>query len=261
MQCHKTCSRAIPLVAGILSFAAPVLAQDVPSQAVSRDIDQILKSIQDSDTNRPRSEQHVSEALHFLRRKDGLLRVLVAPPSRYFPVSSMVRSDPQAVAKGFLQEHKRAFGLEDGLFSLVPKAMKREAKRSHVRLDQAYAGIPVFAAQAVVQLNEEGNVEYVSSDTMTDRDVLDLEGDWAAPLMGQVEAEHVAVATLMGENVGMQFHAEPATLMIYQPGIVGNAGSVRVVWHTKIVSVPDPWVAERVLVNAHSGEIALHALS
>jgi hypothetical protein len=74
----------------------------------------------------------------------------------------------------------------------------------------------------------------------------------------QIDAGNVALGTLMTENPGMQFHMEPATLMIYQPSVVGNVGPGRVVWHTKIVSMPDPWVAERVLVDAQSGEIALH---
>jgi hypothetical protein len=53
-------------------------------------------------------------------------------------------------------------------FDLVAGKTKTGGRRSHVRFWQTYVGISVFATETVVQLNEEGGVEYVSSDIITD---------------------------------------------------------------------------------------------
>lgn len=106
---------------------------------MSGDIDQILRSIQGPDANRSLSDKHASEAPHLLTRKDGYLRVLVAPPAKYFPASSMIRTDPLATATAFLDEHQAAFGLEDALFGFVPKAIKNENReKSYGRLQDLH---------------------------------------------------------------------------------------------------------------------------
>lgn len=248
---------AAALIIGLLISISPAVAQRTPGESACRDIDRILQSLRRPDAGLLPSAQQGPEAGCFLKRADGYLRILAAPAGGCFPVSLTVRTDPLATARDFLEEHEAAFGLESELFDFVPKAIEAGTRHTHLRLDQTYAGIPVFAAQMVIQLNEDGDVEYISSDVMTADEGLGVEGDWLVPAVTRTEAEEIGVGTLMAENAGMQFQTEPATRMIYQPSVVGNEGPGRVVWLVRVVSLPDPWVAEQVLIDAQSGEVVL----
>ncbi|MFC1794243.1 M4 family metallopeptidase, partial [Planctomycetota bacterium] len=230
----------------------------VSKESISRNVEDILKSARGSGTKQEQRHKSSIRQARLFKSKNGHLRILGAPPSQHFPVSSIVHGDPQATAKNFLTEHKTAFGMTRRGFDLVGKKTKTRERRSHVRFGQTYAGISVFATETVVQLNEEGGVEYVTSDIVTDLDPFYAEDLLTAPSIIGLEAEQIAIDLLIQEHPGWLFQAEPAKLMIYEPSIVGNVGPTCLVWHTKITSTPEPAVAELVLVNAHSGEIALH---
>jgi hypothetical protein len=93
---------------------------------------------------------------------------------------------------------------------------------------------------------------------MTDTESFDIGDILLIPSIAGSEAEQIAIDMLIQKNPGLEFEAEPATLMFYGPSIVGNIGPARLLWHTKVASVPESSVAELVLVDAHGGEIALH---
>jgi Zn-dependent metalloprotease len=45
--------------------------------------------------------------------------------------------------------------------------------------------------------------------------------------------------------------------MIYEPSVIGNSGTSRLVWHLRVTSETSP-VDEVVLVDARTGEVAFH---
>jgi len=47
-------------------------------------------------------------------------------------------------------------------------------------------------------------------------------------------------------------------LMLYQPSIVGNMGPAHLVWHTKVISMPQPWRVELALIDTNNGDVVIH---
>ncbi|MFC1605227.1 M4 family metallopeptidase, partial [Planctomycetota bacterium] len=246
------------MLIGLLFFNYISIANTISKERISRSVEEILKSAQGSGTKQIQQHRLSIGRSRFTKNKHGHLRSLGAPPSQHFPVSSKIPGNAQATARNFLKEHKTAFGIESRSLDFVTKKAKTRREHNYVRFEQTYTGIPVFAAETVVQLNEDGGVEFVSSDIITDAESLDVGDISLISSIAGFDAEQIAIGMMMNEKPGLEFQAEPATLMIYQPSIVDNIGPVRLVWRTKVVSVPESLLAELVLVDAHSGEIALH---
>jgi Zn-dependent metalloprotease len=157
----------------------------------------------------------------------------------------------------FLGDNKKGFGVTHAAFGFARKTVSIGTNHTHVRAGQEFAGLPVFAGETIVQLNQEGRAVAVFSDLMRDEEAADFERTWKDPSLTAMDAQHIAVGVLAERHPGFQFQAEPAVLMIYAPSVVGNGGPARLVWHTTVASLTEPAVAERVLVDACSGEIAL----
>jgi Zn-dependent metalloprotease/subtilisin-like proprotein convertase family protein len=246
------------ILIGLSFFNNISIAQTVSKESISRSVEEILESARESGTKQ--KQQHGSSIgrSRITKNKHGYLRSLAATPSQHFPVSSKVSGNSQATARNFLSEHKAAFGIRSRSLDFVTKKARTRRQRNYVRFEQTYTGIPVFAAETVVQLNDEDGIEYVSSNIMTDIESLDVGDISLVPSLDGTEAEQIAIDMMISENPGLEFQAEPATLMIYQPSIVDNFGPTRLVWHTKVTNFPEALVAELVLVDAHSGEIAMH---
>ncbi len=247
----------VPVFTLLLSLAGLTMAAGRPPASASSDVEKLLKSARRAEMPGGKPRGRPSDAVRVATTNDGYLRTLVALPGQHFPVPSAIRGNPAAIAQSFLAEHRAAFGISHRTLELLCKTVNTRAQRSHVLLAQSFAGIPVFAAETIVQLNREGGVEYVSSDVMTDGQAQEFANAWLAPVITEIEAADMAIATLERENPALQFRAEPATLMIYQPSVVGDTGPARLVWHTEVTSTPDGGVAERVLVDALRGNVVL----
>jgi Zn-dependent metalloprotease/subtilisin-like proprotein convertase family protein len=248
--------RMIQALMILLSLISAAIAADRPEGRVATQIDELLKSVRRHTVGRGYQAQSSSEEPRLVQTESGYVRALEAPSSGYFAVSSAVPGNAQATARSFLDEHRAAFGMTDGDLSLVRGKTSTQAQRSHVRFDQTFAGIPVFGAETVVQLNEDG-VEYVLSDIATDAELPEIQVVPLSPTISRVDAEQIATGMMLLENLLLQFQASPATLMVYEPSIIGTSGPAHLVWYTEVTSVPDPFVSEAVLVDAHTGEIAL----
>jgi bacillolysin len=252
-------SRCISAIAAIiLILNASAVAQNDSREIVSQRVNDVLQSV-----HGPNESQAVGKAepvviSRLSKTKNGYLRFLGASPGHYFPVSSVVQGNAEATAKNFLTEHKGAFGTGSGALDLVTRKMKTRSSRSHVRFQQTYGEIPIFGAEAIVQLNEAYGVEYVLNDVMRDTELLDSGELPITPTILPDEAYRAAIQMVKEENPDLEFEANSPNLMIYEPSVVGNTGATQLVWQTTVTSVPRPIVAKFVLVDAHSGEVALH---
>ncbi len=243
--------------ATVLLCAALATAAQKPREAGSSPIDKVLKSARPTHTKGLGHTEPPTDRSRIARTRHGYLRALKAPLGQDFTAPFVVPGRPEATAKSFLDDHRAAFGRSKQASDLVPLAVRTDTVGSRVRFAQTYADLPVFAAETLVHLNDRSGVEYVASDIMTDGETLEIEGSWDAPNITEVDAENIAVAALMQDNPRFALQAEPATLMIYAPSVVGNTGPARLIWHIKVTSTPELGVAERVLVDAVNGEIAL----
>lgn len=241
----------------------PVHQEDIETsskQDVSRDIDSILQSLSGPSADGSYNlmvNGPPTETIRLSTNSQGYLRVLGAPALYHFPVSGVIPGDAQANAKSFFSEHKTAFGIANPRASLTTYKADTTEDHSLVRLKQTYLDIPVFGAEILVQLTHDGHVEYVSSDIMTDTKRFDSGTIPFTPSIAGTEAEHIAIDIIGRDYPELKWQAEPATLMIYQPSVVGNVGSPRLVWSTEVTSLPEPVVAEIILIDTQDGDIAL----
>ncbi|MDH4201556.1 MAG: M4 family metallopeptidase [Phycisphaerae bacterium] len=189
--------------------------------------------------------------------KNGYLRSLGAPADHVFPVTKVVKGNPRATAKNFIGEHGKAFGVISKSIDFAHKKSKKKNGRNYERFIQTYSNIPVFGGEMIVQLDDAGGVQFVLSDIMTDTDALDGGKVSVAPSITAEEAAFLAVDLMQAEHPNVELENSDPQLMIYQPEVIGNSGSTRLVWHTVVTSVPAYVVNEVVLIDAHTGETAL----
>ena len=192
------------------------------------------------------------------RMSEGWLRSVGAPPGSAFAAAHLgPRDDPGGIAAGFMRLHGEAFGVSKEAVSFREERVKRRDGRQFVRLAQEFGGIPVFGASVVVQLDTAGDVEFVLSDVARD-DARFHEKDFATkPIVGADAARALALTVPeLAPEVSDLVATAPA-LMIYEPSVIGNFGTSRLVWHLRVTSEVAP-VDEVVLVDARTGEVAFH---
>ena len=191
---------------------------------------------------------------------DGYVRGAIAPPGGVFRTESPTTKsdDPVNIARQFLLEQYGAFGAKSNAIDFQLDRLKSDDGRRYVRMQQLYRQIPVYGAQANVQLDEEGGIEAVLSDLLRDVEPLDT---GKVPTQVQVtsgEAADIALGHVANEYPGasLTLDGEPK-LKIYAPAVLGVEGALQLVWHMMVASEEDHAIAETVLVNARTGAVAL----
>lgn len=197
-----------------------------------------------------------------IQHGDGYLRALGAPGDASFGTRRpMQKTDaPEEIAKAFLEDHGAAFGLRSGAIGFEVERFQEADGRQYVRLKQDYGGIPVFGAEATVQVTPEGRVRNVLTGLFRDTRPLDTGGLSTSPVIDAESAREAAYAHVLSMyDGGAPTVAEGPDLKVYVPSIVGNEGSTKLTWHFVIASEEgaEPMFAERVFVDAHTGGIAL----
>jgi Zn-dependent metalloprotease len=238
-----------------LATSSIVFGGNANAAVSQKDVAQLLSSMRGPTGTEVQPVKGESARASF---EDGYLRALGAPAGHYFPVSKAVAGNPTVTAKNFIAERSTAFGVKSKAVDFAPKKSKKRGGRSYERFQQTYSQIPVFGAEVVIQLNVSGGVEYVVSDIMRETSALDDGKVSTVPTIPAADAKFLAIELMAEKHPGLQLDSSDAQLMIYQPAVVGNSGSTRLVWQTVVVSVSVPTVNEFILIDAHTGEVALH---
>ena len=189
--------------------------------------------------------------------KKGHLRSIGAPKGHAFPVSNVVAGDPRATANNFINEQRKAFGADNASVDFAHKKSKVRNGQIFERFRQTYSGIPVFGGEMIIQLNDEGGVQFVLSDIMTETGDLDAGKVSMSPGILAEDVVFLAVELMAAEHPTVQLNNTEPQLMIYEPEVIGNSGSTQLVWYTVVKSVPAYVVNEVILIDAHTGETAL----
>ncbi|HPO15211.1 MAG TPA: M4 family metallopeptidase [Candidatus Hydrogenedentes bacterium] len=221
------------------------------------------------------------DGVRVFKGSDNYVRSIGAPPASYFPVTPGKGAPPANKAQAFLKENQSVFMDDSAAVDFRPTKTKTRTSRSYVRLQQDYSGIPVFGAEATIQLDAANEVVFAFSDIKRDTGDLDngqvsLSPALSASAAESISIEHIqqppisqAALRLSGKGImesgtdgwidpALHLEAAPATLMIFAPEVVGTGGPTRLVWQTVVSAMDSPAVSEFVLVDAHSGEIAFH---
>ena len=256
---HGDRRRSIPALIGMvgaLLLCAHIMAGADPG-GVEQDISSLLQSVRGPTMAQGVPIGAARESPRF-SIADGYLRSLGAPPSQYFPVSIAIPSDPERTARSFLAERGRAFGIVSKVVDFQTLKVRAKNDRRYVRFQQTYAGIPVFCAEMIVQLNPLGGVESVLSDILRKTEFLDDGKVSTVPSISSDGAKRLAIRHVAAGNPGSRFDASLPVLVIYEPSVVGNIGSTLLVWKMTVNSVSGPIVDECVLVDAHTGQVVFH---
>jgi Zn-dependent metalloprotease len=186
---------------------------------------------------------------------DGHLRHAGAAPGFHFPVEPGLENQPVAAARQFLLGHRRLFGLSSPATDLVLKQSKLDRGRNVIRLDQTYAGLPVFGGQALVHIGVNAGISTVFSKLARDLSDLDAGRVPLTPTISRIDAvariQNLAAAEAPNQNVTIS----PPVLMIFAPPVLGQAGPPRLVWDIMAATEASGDFQERVLLDAHNGEL------
>jgi len=151
----------------VISFSGKTFGQsssDVTIQARTSSLKSLLASI----------EGIAREPPQIFKTKEGYLRFIGAPPLTHFAVSA---ETPEQAADAFLEKWRSLFVNESPAVGFEVHQVKSRDSRSYVRYRQKYAGLEVFGAEMIVQVNEGNRVAAVISDVMRDTVAFDTGTD------------------------------------------------------------------------------------
>jgi len=242
----------------ILCFVPLLLTASVTyaqADSISQEIKQLLENVQTDTQAAAVQSPAPNEPARFMVGSDGYLRHIGTPPSQYFPVASVVAGNPEATARNFLQEHANLFGITSPVVDFTVFRSKSVRNRNCVRFQQTYAGLPVFAAEVIVQSNTLGGVEYVLSDIARDVKVLDNAVVSTVPRIAVAEAIARVKGLFTRKDPNVELGTTEPKLTIFDPAVLGTAGGIRLVWDMKVYSEERVYINEHILLDAHNGEV------
>jgi Zn-dependent metalloprotease len=163
------------------------------------------------------------DSLKVIRTAGGHVRYLSLAPTVSLRAQSGSNADPAKAALAFVKQYQGAFTSAGTLNEFQPRRVRTNADRSYVRLGQTYAGIPVWAGEMTVQVNQ-GAVAFVLSDVMTHTQPIDTGRLSLTPTLNAESAQAAAVQVLQAEHPKVTLSAAVPELLIYDPALVGNVG-------------------------------------
>lgn len=145
-----------------------------------------------------------------------------------------------------------------------PLQYRSASSRHYVRLEQTHAGLPVFTAQATVQLDDAGQAVFVLPDLARSPG---LDRVVPTPQRTAQEAAASAVAWARERQPGATFQTRPAALTIFAPEVLDLPGEPRLVWDLEVgpagagdrdvgpAAADMPGTAYRLLLDASDGSV------
>lgn len=183
-----------------------------------------------------------SRTVEFMAPKDPTERLPYTP-------SAAEQGNPEAIARGFLDQNRTLFGLKSATDELRLLRIEPDAQLhyAHVRLDQIYHGIPVFGKQLIVHIDPQGRVASVNGHFFPGIDLP------TQPSIGAEQAEGAALRDLLENQLEPDERARVTTdvrsaktqLMVY----IDQSGKPRLSWSVTIMT-EKPLGQWRSFVNA-----------
>ena len=186
------------------------------------------------------------------RTSTEFIRGVSAPQGGYFDTTRRRnRWTWRAQTRAFLSAHAGAFANKSAKLGYTAARVRTKDDRNYVRMQQTYAGIPVFGGSTVVQLNSDKSVSYVLAGILTDTKSLDEGSLPTTPSVSAALAARVAIDCVAGLHPALALKTSKAPLLtIYAPSVVGNKGDTILAWQVDVVNASGTQVDERVFVNA-----------
>ena len=172
------------------------------------------------------------------------------------PFNGLDSSDPVETAKNFLTEYQSLFGEQyKAEYSLISN--NENNNRHSVKFRQTHRGIPVYAGEMVVRLNALLEVSGANGEVSSNLNIS------TKPAITADEAQQVALTRINKKHNNSVFSnlnatTNKPTLWIYNPSLIGKgADTNKLVWQMEVTGQQGEF-KEFVMVDAHTGAIALH---
>lgn len=173
------------------------------------------------------------------------------------PVALPAEGTPEAVARAYLSVCGSLFGLRDQASELTVMTSETDERgRSFVRFQQVYQGVPILGGEIIVQANAKQHIVSVNGEVLPDIKIN------TTPTVDAATARQRALTKVAKDyelSIDALTTSEPE-LWIYNPAILGGPGPRldRLVWRLEVTPVELLPIRELVLVDAHTGGVALH---
>lgn len=248
-------TRLLHPVSVLLGCFLLVASNATHAQTRKVELADLLARLQPVTTNQARLLIAPTPPARFNRTPEGHVRWLSAPPGHAFaPDAALVVGDAASTARGYLRENGSVFGISSTAVDFVVKRTRDRGARQNVRLQQTYAGVPVFGGEAIVQLNPQGGIESVLSRVQRDTQPLDNGSVATTPRISASDAATLAQNHFTAQ-AGEPVSVGPAELQIFAPALLQMPGSLRLVWQLDVAAADPLRLHAQVLVDAASGEI------
>ncbi len=191
---------------------------------------------------------------HVASRPDGGPVTFVGVPHGRAIAVSGGGNDPETSADAFVAQYGAAFGEPSpGRDLRQDDTSPMAAGGESVGYQQLEGGVPVFAGELRVQVSADGKVRSAAGE-MSTGDAVDTAPDVSAAAASDTATN--AVAGDAGVDAGDLIASEPE-LWVYDPTLIGEpSGPRQLVWRLEVSSEAAA-LRKLVLVDAHSGDVAL----
>lgn len=204
-----------------------------------------------------------SELPLIYRDEGGYIKFLGAPPRACFlaPLDTKkAAKNPETVALDFMNLHGDAFGLgTSGLEVRLNRVITQEVG-AFVRLDQFYAGLPVFGAQVIVHVDAALNVLNVNANILRDTRELGRSYDALTPVLTAamaVERALVHNAAVSGAESGLYSANGDPELVVFEPALFSLSGSACPAWKVGLKASEIHLPPMTLLIDARDGDLLL----
>ena len=193
--------------------------------------------------------------------KDGFIRFVGAPPGGIFETSAKGKGS-EALANGFLNEHKGAFGALGTNTAFSSIRQTSQGKASYLHFQQTYKGVPVFGAEVMVQTdNTQGGISCVAASILRDTAQLDSGTVSLTATVGADAAKQAAINWMASQYAmaANTFTTNTPERCVFDPSILNVSGSLCSAWRIQVTGTSSiKQAAEEVFVNAASGTVVFH---
>ncbi|MFD2077711.1 M4 family metallopeptidase [Actinopolymorpha cephalotaxi] len=240
--------RSRRLVGGLAALATAVSGSALVAMAVPASAG--------SSTSPAFARTTTPDAVVSQRGNDGSVRV-IEPKGGTIARPRGVAADakPETAAKAHLSTYAKAFGVSSS--QLTAASSTKLANGSAVRFDRSVDGVPVFAGQLVVALDQSNNLQFIAGETggKPTRSFPSV-GKLQANKFAGVARKVVATREKLGSTAGLKVRSEGRNW--YDGSILGVPGAKGVQpVYTYVVGDARRALQYRVLVDASTGKAAL----
>jgi len=133
------------------------------------------------------------EPTRTFKTKEGYLRFIGAAPATHFTVEQSNRGIAREAAGAFLEQWRNLLVKESPSVEFSINRINTHESQSYVRHKQMYAGLEVFGAEMIIQVNGQGGIDAVMSDIMHDTEFLDTDKLSFIPGIDALKAQDNAI--------------------------------------------------------------------